>query len=58
MSWIIQQCSRAGCPTAIRVSGGNQEPQPVCKWCHATDRHGSPYAIYDTKLYPRRTDND
>ena len=54
MTWIIQTCSRPGCSVAIRIEAGHQEAAPVCKWCQATDAHGTPYALYDTKLYPRK----
>ena len=51
--WIIQHCSRPGCDTAIRSHDGLPESQLVCKWCRANDLHGSPFALYDKKLYPQ-----
>lgn len=44
--WIIQHCARPGCTTAIRTRNGLSESALVCKWCHATDQYGSPYAVY------------
>jgi hypothetical protein len=44
--WIIQHCARPGCTTAIRTRYGLSESALVCKWCHATDHDGSPYAVY------------
>lgn len=54
MSWLIQRCSTSDCHVSIRLEAGQQEFVPACKWCKATALHGTPYAIYDTKLYPRR----
>jgi hypothetical protein len=31
--WLIQHCSQPHCQTAIRVRGGQQQVDPVCKWC-------------------------
>lgn len=52
--WVIQHCTRAGCRTAIRSRHGLTDTELVCKWCQATALHGSPYALYDTKLYPSK----
>ena len=32
-AWIIQACSTPRCVTSIRVRVGQQEAQPICKWC-------------------------
>lgn len=51
MNWLIIPCQ--GCNQAvIRVRAGEQHEGMRCKWCEATDLHGSPYAIYNAKLYP------
>jgi len=32
-SYIIQHCTTPHCDVAIRVSMGQQDQVPVCKWC-------------------------
>lgn len=38
-TWIVQSCATPRCFTAIRVKAGDQQDNPVCKWCQSGESH-------------------